>query len=68
MNVDEWLERAIRDAEQRGLGHIRPLLEALARQTRALRAADWNDPTVPGDGRSEPAPDSRARGAGTDGQ
>jgi hypothetical protein len=37
-----WLEDAVRDAERRGLPDLRPLLEALARATVALRAADWN--------------------------
>jgi hypothetical protein len=37
-----WLEDAVRDAERRGLSDLRPLLEALARATAALRAADWN--------------------------
>ncbi len=37
-----WLENAVRDAERRELPDLRPLLEALARSTAALRAADWN--------------------------
>ena len=32
----------MRDGERRGLPALRPLLEALARSTAALRAADWN--------------------------
>ena len=39
MSVDEWLARAVADAERRGLPALRPLLEALAQATRALRAA-----------------------------
>ncbi len=43
MTITVWLESAIRDAERRGLPTLRPLLEALARSTSALRAADWNE-------------------------
>jgi hypothetical protein len=42
MTVEQWLEQATRDAERRGLPALKPLLEALARSTSALRAADWN--------------------------
>ena len=42
MTVDLWLENAIADAERRRLPGLRPLLEALARATSVLRAADWN--------------------------
>ena len=42
MTVAAWLEQAIRDAENRGLPSLRPLLEGLARATTVLRAADWN--------------------------
>ncbi len=42
MKITVWLENATRDAERRGLPALRPLLEALARSTAALRAADWN--------------------------
>ena len=38
--VDSWLAAAIADAEARGLPELKPLLEALARSTEALRAAD----------------------------
>lgn len=38
-----WLETAVQDAERRGLTELKPLLEALARATSALRSADWND-------------------------
>lgn len=40
MDVDSWLAAAIADAERRGLPGLKPLLETLARSTRALRAAD----------------------------
>jgi hypothetical protein len=40
MTVDEWLQASIADAEQRGLPELRPLLEAIAQATRALRDSD----------------------------
>jgi len=40
MTVDSWLAAAIADAEQRGLPGLKPILETLARSTRALREAD----------------------------
>ena len=43
MQIDDWLEAAIADATQHGLAELAPLLESLARATRELRAADWND-------------------------
>ena len=43
MNVDTWLQAAVADAERRGLPELKPILEALARATKALRAADFND-------------------------
>jgi hypothetical protein len=43
MTIASWLEAAIADAEKRGLPELKPLLEALARTTQALRAADFND-------------------------
>ena len=42
MTVDEWLEVVIADAARRGLSQLRPMLEALARATKALREADFN--------------------------
>jgi hypothetical protein len=42
MTVAQWLEQATHDAERRDLPALKPLLEALARSTSALRAADWN--------------------------
>jgi hypothetical protein len=42
MTIDEWLQNALRDADQRELPELRPLLEGLAKATMALRAADWN--------------------------
>jgi hypothetical protein len=43
MTIDAWLRAAVDDAERRGLPQLKPLLEALARSTRALRAADFNE-------------------------
>jgi hypothetical protein len=43
MTVDAWLRAAVSDAERRGLSELKPLLEALARATQSLRAADFND-------------------------
>ena len=43
MTIDAWLQAAIADAETRGVPQLKPLLEALARSTQALRAADFND-------------------------
>lgn len=39
-DVAAWLERAVADAEARGLPPLKPLLEMLARSTSALRDAD----------------------------
>jgi hypothetical protein len=43
MTVDEWLALALASAERRGIPDLKPLLEALARSTQALRTADFND-------------------------
>ena len=43
MTVESWLQMAVADADRRGLPALKPLLEALARSTRALREADFND-------------------------
>ncbi len=40
MDIAAWLERASADADARGLPELKPLLEALARSTQALRDAD----------------------------
>ena len=42
MTVKAWLEMAMHDAERRGLPELKPLLEALAQATSALRTAEWN--------------------------
>ena len=54
MTVATWVASAIADAERRGLPELRPLIEALAQATRALRAADL--------ARQEPLPDPRRAG------
>ena len=51
MTIEGWVAAAIADAERRGLPELRPLIEALAQATRALRAADLL--------RQEAAPDNR---------
>jgi hypothetical protein len=43
MTIDAWLQAAIADAERRGLHELKSLLETLARSTRALRSASFND-------------------------
>ena len=53
MQVEDWLTAAIGDAERRGLPELKPLLEALARSTAALRAAD--EVLSPGTGTPPPA-------------
>jgi hypothetical protein len=40
VTIEAWMSAAIADAERRGLPELRPLIEALAQATRALRAAD----------------------------
>ena len=42
MTIEDWLRAAIADAERRRMPELTPILEALARATRALRAADFN--------------------------
>jgi hypothetical protein len=43
MTIESWLKASVADAERRGLPELKPILEALARSTQALRAADFND-------------------------
>jgi hypothetical protein len=43
MTIDAWLHAAQADADKRGLPDLKPILEALARATAALRQADFND-------------------------
>lgn len=42
MTIKTWLDTATRDAGQRNLPALVPLLDTLSRSTSALRAADWN--------------------------
>lgn len=57
MTVDAWLSAALEDAERRGLPELRPMLEALAQATRALRAARFGEQAAPAPpGRAAPAP------------
>ncbi len=42
MTLDDWLVAARTDADRRNLPELKPLLDALADATRALRAASWN--------------------------
>ena len=43
MTIEQWLEDGKSDAYRRKLPELADLLEALARATATLRAADWND-------------------------
>ena len=63
MTIESWLEAATKDADARGLPELKPLLEALAEATRALRAADFNDVDTPGlnPPASTAAPDRHSR-------
>ena len=58
MTIKAWLDLAIQDAERRNLAALRPLLEALARSTSALRSADWNFDAT-GDSPRSSTPDVR---------
>jgi hypothetical protein len=55
MTVESWLAAAIADAERRGLPALKPILETLARSTRALREADRQET----EGRNSGATDQR---------
>ena len=46
MTLDDWLVAAKSDADRRDLPELKPLLDALADATRALRAASWNRHTA----------------------
>lgn len=47
MTLDAWLEAAVADAERRGIPELKPLLETLARATKTLRSADFNQSAIP---------------------
>jgi hypothetical protein len=53
MTIDQWLQASIADAERRGVPALKPLLENLARATKALREADFNDDAAGSTGRHE---------------
>jgi hypothetical protein len=55
MDVNAWLTSASDDARERRLDGLVPLLDTLARSTRALRAADEASRVQPGS-ISEPPP------------
>ena len=40
MTLDDWLETAFANAEQRGLSKLQPLLRKLGHATAALRSAE----------------------------
>lgn len=54
MTVADWLASASADADRRKLPELKPLLEALAKATDALRRADWNDDARGAAGRPSP--------------
>jgi hypothetical protein len=56
MTIDAWLDAAINDADTRGLKELKPLLEALAQATRALRAADFSPAVIAPDANLRPGP------------
>jgi hypothetical protein len=58
MTIKIWLDNAMQDADRRGLPSLRPLLEALARATSALRTADWNHDAT-GEQDTPPGPNDR---------
>jgi hypothetical protein len=58
MTITMWLEAATKDAERRGLPTLKPLLEALAKSTAALRNAEWNA-DASGEPDRHPADDGR---------
>ena len=43
MTVARWLAAAQADVERRGLPELKPLLQALAAASTALRRAEWNE-------------------------
>jgi hypothetical protein len=57
MNIADWLAAACADADRRGLGELKPMLEALARSTAALRLADAGAETEPRTDKAPPTDD-----------
>jgi hypothetical protein len=62
MTIKTWLDNAVQDAERRGLGSLRPLLEGLARSTSTLRSADWNEDASGESGMDDGPPDTGGDG------
>ena len=62
MTIDEWLRRAVEDAERRRRPALAPHLAALAEATRRLRGAAWNREAAAA-GRIRHAGPDDARGA-----
>ena len=60
MTVDTWLEVVLADADRRGLPALKPLLQTLAKATRALRDADFGDDAS---GRTDDDPARNASGS-----
>ncbi|HEX4565560.1 MAG TPA: hypothetical protein VH138_02970 [Vicinamibacterales bacterium] len=70
MTVADWLARVTADADSRGLMELAPLLQALARSTEALRAADaeFGHPAVePAENRAAEQDGEHAEDAGRNG-
>ncbi len=64
MTIDDWLAAACADADQRGLADLKPLLASLAKSTKALRSAGWDDAGCPSTApASDDAPAPPADGA-----
>jgi hypothetical protein len=63
MTIDSWLDDACADADRRGIPELKPMLKGLARATRVLRAADWND-DASGQPREAESPAVRVPGGG----
>ena len=55
MTIDAWLQAALKDADNRGLPELKPLLESLAQTLQVLRDADFNQDASDG-GPSAPLP------------
>ena len=54
MTVEDWLAAASADADRRGLADLKPLLESLAKSTKALRSAGWEDADRPAPASADP--------------
>ncbi len=63
MTIDEWLRRAVEDAERRRRPALAPHLAALAEATRRLRGAAWNREAAARGRIRHAGPDDDARGS-----